>query len=85
MYDLVYEAMHVAGVAEKLCLPEWQNEAGEKVSYESEATGEKVENRVTHPDHILHVEEVGNNTCQRDDGHKGGQKFLVERGFQPRT
>ena len=85
MYDLVYEAMHVAGVAEKLTVPEWQNKAGEKVSCESEATGEKVEYRVTHPDYILHVDEVGNNTCQRDDGHKGGQKFLVERGFQPRT
>ena len=47
--------------------------------------GEKVEYQVIHPDYILHVDEVGNNTCQRDDGHKGGQKFLVERGFQPRT
>ena len=85
MYDLVYEAMNMAGVAEKLSEPEWQNQSGQKVSCESEATGEKVEYRILHPDYILHVDEVGNNTCQRDDGHKGGQKYLVERDSQPRT
>ena len=43
--------MHVAGVAEKLSVPEWQNEADEMGSSESEATGEKVEYMVIHPDY----------------------------------
>ena len=85
MYDLVYKAMHMAGVAEKLSVPEWQNKFGQKVSCESEATGEKVEYRILHPDYVLLVYKVRNNICQRDDGHKGGQKYLLRRGFQPRT
>jgi len=85
MYDLVYEAMEIAGVVEKLKESEWQNSMGERVSDKDNAVGEKVEYKITHPDHILFVDEVGNNTCQKDDGHKGGQKFLVERSSQPRT
>ena len=85
MYDLVYKAMHMAGVAEKLGVPEWQNESCQNLSYESEATGEEVKYRILHPNYILHVNEVGNHTCQFDDGHKDGQKYIVERGFQPRT
>jgi len=85
MYNIVYEAMHMAGVVEQLNEPEWQNAAGEKVSCEGESTGEKIQYKIIHPDYILHVDEVGNNTCQRDDGHKGGQRYLVQRGSQPRT
>ena len=83
MYDLVYESMEIAGVAEKLPQPEWQNGLGEKVGEEN-AVGEMVEYKVTYPEYILFADEVGNNTCQKDDGHVGGQKFLVKRGSQPR-
>ena len=41
MYDLVYEAMEIAGVAKKLPEPEWHNEKGEKVRSKSETVGEK--------------------------------------------
>ena len=74
MYDLVYESMEIAGVAEKLPQPEWQNELGEKVGEEN-AVGEMVEYKVTYPEYILFADEVGNNKCQKDDGHMGGQKF----------
>ena len=43
-----------------------------------------MEYRVTHPEYILFADEVGNNTCQKDDGHMGGQKYLVKRGCQAR-
>ena len=85
MYNLVYEAMEIAGVAKKLPQPEWQNEKGEKVSNREEAVGEMIEYELTHPDHVLYVDEVGNNTCQKDDGSKGGQKMLVGRGTEART
>ena len=85
MYDLVYEAMEVAKVAKKLPEPEWQNKKGEKVSNKEQAVGEKVEYQVTHPDYILYVDEVGNNTWQKEDGSKGGQKMLVGRGTEART
>ena len=83
MYDLVYKSMEIAGVAEKLPEPEWQNELGEKVS-EDKAVGEMVEYKVTHPEYILFAEKVRNFACQKDDGHMGGQKFLVKRVCQPR-
>ena len=31
------------------------------------------------------MDEVGNNTCQKEDGGKGGQKMLVSRGTEART
>ena len=42
MYNLLYKAIHMTGVAEKLSEPEWQNEYGQKVSCESESIGEKI-------------------------------------------
>jgi hypothetical protein len=85
MYGLVYEAMEFAGVASKLEVLEWQNEFGQPVSSKAEAVGERVEYAITHSDHILYLAEVGNSTNQRDDGHKGGQKYVVARGIQPCT
>ena len=85
MYNLVYKSMEIAKVAKKLPEPEWQNKNGEKVSNREEAVGEKIENELTHPDYILNVDEVGNNTCQKEDGSKGGQKMLVGRGTEART
>ena len=58
MYNLVYEAMEVAGVARKLKEPEWQDATGQRVECEEEAVGEKVEYEITHTDHILYVDEV---------------------------
>ena len=84
MYDLVYDAMEKSSVVERLLEPEWENEFGEQVQ-QDKAVGEKVEYHITHLDHILYVDEVGNNTCQKDDGHNGGQKFLVQLGMQSRT
>ena len=77
--------MNIAGVLEKLDAPEWENKVGGKVNCESDSVGEKVVYKIKHADYILHVDEVGNNTCQKEDGHKGDQKFLVQRGSQPRT
>ena len=81
MYELVYKARSQAGVAEKLPEAQWQNKKGERVSKEM-SVGEKVEYKVTYPDHILYVDEVGNNTCQKEDGNKGCEKYLALRGTQ---
>ena len=83
MYDLVYKAMEQASVAEKLPEAQWQNEKGEHVSKEM-SVGQQVQYKITHPDHILYVDEVGNNTCQKDDGNKGDVKYLAQRGTQSR-
>ena len=76
MYHQVYKTMELAGVVQKLLNVQWQSEAGEPIQ-EKISTREKVEYWITHPDHILDVDEVGNSTCQKDDGNKGGEKYLV--------
>ena len=58
---------------------------GEKVSNREDAVGEKVEYQLSQPDHILYVDEVGNNTCQKEDGGKCGQKKLVGKGTEAST
>jgi hypothetical protein len=80
MYDLVYEQMNQAGVLEDLEVPVWMNLAGEIVSSEAEAFGERVSQVVKHPDYVMFVDEVGNNTNMKDDGRIGGERLLKGKG-----
>jgi hypothetical protein len=79
MYDLVYEQMGEAGVLEDLEQPVWMNLAGDIVSSEAESFGEKVSQVVKHPEYVLFVDEVGNNTNMKDDGRVGGERLLKGR------
>ena len=72
MYNLLHKAINLAGVPEKSSEPEWQNEYSQKLSCESEATGENIEYKILHPNYILHVDEIGNNTYRRDNGRMYG-------------
>ena len=40
----------------------------------------KVTHQVNHPDYILFVYEVGNNTNMKDYGKVGGERLLKEKG-----
>ena len=82
MYDLVYEQMVDAGVARRLPESEqyWVGEDGEKVESEVDAVGMKVKIEITHPQWILFGDEVGTDLSQKEDGHVGGQKFVVSKG-----
>jgi hypothetical protein len=84
MYDLVYEQMDKAGVLEEVLEdleePVWMNLAGEIVNLKAEAFGEQVRKTAKHPNHVLFVDKVGNNTNMRDDGHVGGEQLLKARG-----
>jgi hypothetical protein len=80
LYDLVYEQMDQAGVLGDLEEPVSMNLDGEIVSSEAESFGEKVSKIVKHPDYVLFVDEVGNNTNMKDDGCVGGERLLKARG-----
>ena len=56
------------------------NLAGEIVSSEAEAFGEKVSKIVKHADYLLFVNKVGNNTNMKEDGRIGGERLLKARG-----
>ena len=57
----------------------WMNREGEIVMSEEEALGMNVTHRVNHPEYMLFVDEVGNNTNMKDDGKVGGKRFLKEK------
>jgi hypothetical protein len=80
MYDLVYEQMDQARVLEALGEPVWMNLAGEIVSSEAEAFGEKVSKIIKHADCLFFVDEAGNNTNMKEDGRIGGERLLKARG-----
>ena len=44
-----------------------------------EALGMKVMHRVKHPEYMLFVDEVGNNTNMKDDEKVGGKRLLKEK------
>jgi hypothetical protein len=79
MYNLVYEQMNQAGVLEDLEVPVWMNLAGEIVSSEAEAFGEKVSQIFKHADYVMFVDEVGNNTNMKDNSCIGGERLLKAR------
>ncbi len=65
MYDNVYEAMVEAGVAEEL--------PGEVES----GVGRPTKHNLLRPECVVFVDETGCNTNQKDDGHVGGELFIL--------
>ena len=56
------------------------NRNGDIVMSAKEALGMKVTHQVKHPEYILFVDEVGNNTNMKDDGKVGGERLIKEKG-----
>ena len=79
MYDLVYDRMEEARILEALDEPIWMNRKGEIVMSAEEALWMKVIHRVKHPEYMLFVGEVGNNTNMKDNGKVGGERLLKEK------
>ena len=82
MYNLVYEQMIDSGLARRLLESEqyFVNENGEVVESENDAFGKKIIVEITHPEWILFGDEVGTDISMKDDGHVGGQTFVVHKG-----
>jgi hypothetical protein len=47
--------------------------------------GRKTKHLLTHPECVLCVNEVGANTSQKQDGHIGGRKLVVEKERGPKN
>lgn len=67
--------MFCSGVLEELEKEEYQDKFGNAMDKEN-TLGLSVKYKVKHPEYILFVDEVGNNTCMNDNGQVGGS-FLV--------
>ena len=46
------------------------------VASSKRVSGEPIQYHLDHPEYVLFVDEVGNNTNMREDGHFGGSKYL---------
>ena len=81
MYELVYAQMVKVGVVDPLAPEDYYyiNEEGETVDDEDESVGMQIKMKVTHLDWILVGDEVGTDTSQKNDGHVGGQKFVIAK------
>ena len=76
MYTLVYAVMEEAHLLSKLDHRVWMNVAGDQVETEEEAVGQKLTHVVKHPQYMMFIDEVGNNTNMKYDGNIGGGELL---------
>ena len=72
--------MKEAQILEALDEPVWINREGYIVISVEEALWTKVTYRVKHPEYMLFVDEIGNNTNMKNDGKVGGKQLLKEKG-----
>ena len=80
MYNLVYDQMKEARILEALDETVWINLEDEIVMSTEEVLGMKFTHQVKHPEYMLFVDEVGNNTNMKYDGKVGVEKWLKEKG-----
>ena len=79
MYDDVYAKMVDARVAIELPDDVWLDAEGKVVEKQEDAIGRKTKYIMTRPNYCVFVDEVGDNTSQKDDGNIGGTKYVVWR------
>jgi hypothetical protein len=79
MYDTVYNAMVECGVAEVLDEETMFDKEGNEVHDPTLMYGRPTKYRLLKPERCLFVDEVGCNTNQKEDGHVGGEKFILAK------
>jgi hypothetical protein len=57
------------------------NNMGEITTEKSEMVGRPTKYKLIHPDHILFVDETGCNTNMKQDGHVGGELFVLPMDY----
>ena len=71
--------MKEARILEALDETVWINLEDEIVMSTEEVLGMKFPHQVKHPEYMLFVDEVGNNTNMKDNGKVGGKRLLKEK------
>jgi hypothetical protein len=80
MYKVIYNEMVDARVAVTLQNSIFTDINGKPKDDKTKRFGLKQNIKITKPEWILFANESGFNTSQKEDGHVGGQKIVVERG-----
>jgi hypothetical protein len=85
MYDVIYDNMVEAGIAEEIEDPITMDIHGNMVEKDDpQKFGLPCDITVLYPEFILFADETGCNTNQKKDGHLGGTKYVVERNTVPK-
>lgn len=69
-YKNIYEEAIANGTAEKFDVPVLMDRDNNSVHAEEEAFGNKVEYSLLYHDRLLFMDETGNNTNEKKDGHR---------------
>ena len=85
MYDHIYEAMVMKGIASKVDTKVLLDKEGLIVEDREDAFGLPTQYLLQRPDKLIFVDEVGSNTSTTKDGHVGGEKFLCEAHGRPQV
>ena len=81
MYDIIYDEMIAAGVAEKLETPIYCVNKGKEVDNVKKAFCKKakVYTVLTYPNYVLFADETESNTYQKNDRHIAGKKYIPKK------
>jgi hypothetical protein len=79
MYNECYEKMVEAKVASKVDEEVWLDKKGRIVGLEDDAFGRKTNYLMRKPEFVVFVDEVGDNTSQKNDGNIAGTKYVVSK------
>jgi len=79
MYYECYEKMVESKIAIKTAEENWLDKDGVVVEEEHLAFGRKTKYQMICPNYLVFVDEVGDNTSQKDDGNIAGTKYVVGR------
>ena len=71
MNNNMYESMVDASVAVKLGATTWFNNDGNEAPTEENSVGRQSSYKLTHPDLVLFMDEVGDNTSQKNNRNVG--------------
>jgi hypothetical protein len=78
MYDAIYKNRAEKGLAKKWEEEKILDKEGNTVMDEEHMYGHPKKYNLTHPEKMIFVDEVGDNTSQANDGHKTGTSMSQE-------
>jgi hypothetical protein len=81
-YDFIYEKLAEKGLAEVWETEKMLDNEGNEVTKKEDMYGRPTKYNLTHPDKLIFVDEVGNNTSQANDGNKTGTKYVTRKGWR---
>jgi hypothetical protein len=82
MYAFIYEKLAEKGLAEVWETEKMLDKEGNEVTNKEDMYGRPTKYNLTHPEKLIFVDEVGDNTSQANDGNKTGTKYFTGKGWR---